>query len=394
MKKALLVSLLGTAIVVFGGCVTPSTPTPTGPATTATGAGATIPLPEPIQTGQSVETCLNSRYSYHNPTGNATEQQLSNVLWAAGKVPITGAFRDIYAATPDGTYLYNPETNSLSRYSNDKADRGAFVLSFERELDFDAGLSYMPAILASVSLWGSTGSSVSNCPMRSNLYFGVQEVRGLTSELAAHCSLPETDEGWLPDPQTTGEDALETVLANLKYTSNFDQTNLTKQQISQILWAGYGCTPHQTSNGRAGLSVPSATANYYLTGTIYLVNENGVYRYHNRNPDNDLTTRDHRLELIKSGDVRSSLQSAVSGLSQAPCYVVLCLSSSNARQEFAQLEAGFVAGNILMQATAIDLGCYFKTKLTSGEQEAIQTATAIPSSHMPQAVVSLGIPAK
>jgi hypothetical protein len=317
---------------------------------------------------------------------------LSNVLWAAGKVPVTGAFRDIYVATPDGTYLYNPDNNSLSRSSNDVADRGAFVLSFEREIDFDAGLSYMPAILASVSQWGTSGSSVSSCPMRSKLYFGVQDVRGLTSELVAHSSVPESDEGWLPDPKTNGDDALETVLANLKYTSNFDQTNLTRQQISQILWAGYGCTPHDSSNGRAGLTVPSAMARYYLTGSIYLVNENGVYRYHNRNPDTDLTTRDHRLERINSDDVRGSLQSAVSGLSQAPCYVILCLDSSYVVQEFAQLEAGFVAGNMLIQATAIDLGCYFKTKLTPGEQQAIQNATGIPSSNIPQVVVSLGKP--
>jgi hypothetical protein len=295
----------------------------------------------------------------------------------------------MYVATPTATYLYDPSHNTLNWYSNDVADRGAFVMSYERELDFDAGLSYMPAILASVSLWGSTESSVSSCPMRSKLYFGVQDVRGLTSELVAHSSVPEGDDGWLPDPKTTGDDALETVLANLKYTGNFNQTNLTKQQISQILWAGYGCTPHFSSNGRAGLTVPSAMARYFLTGTIYLVNEDGVYRYHNRNPDTDMTTRDHRLERINNDDVRNNLRAAVSGLSQAPCYIVLCLNSSDV-QVFAQLEAGFVAGNMLMQASAIDLGCYFRTKLTSAEQQAIQSATSIPSSHIPQVVISLG----
>ena len=392
MKKALLVWVPVIIVILFVGCVTPSTPPPTGPAPTPStpGAESKISLPEPIFTGKSVELCLNSRYSYHNPTGTASDQQLSNILWAAGKVPVTGSFRNIYVATPSGTYLYDPSHNTLNWYSNDVADRGAFVLSYERELDFDAGLSYMPAILASVSLWGSTESSVSSCPMRSKLYFGVQDVRGLTSELAAHSSVPEGEDGWLPDPKTTGDNALETVLANLKYTGNFDQTNLTRQQISQILWAGYGCTPHVSSNGRMGLTVPSAIARYFLTGTIYLVNENGVYRYHNRNPDKDLTTRDHRLERINSDDVRGGVRSAVSGLSQAPCYVMLCLDSSYVGQEFAQLEAGFVAGNMLIQVSAIDLGCYFKTKLTSGEQEAIQKATGIPSSHIPQVVISIG----
>jgi hypothetical protein len=394
MKKALLVLVPVIVVILLSGCLTPSAPVPVEPAPTPStpGVESKISLPEPIFTGKSVEICLNSRYSYHNPTGTASDQQLSNILWAAGKPPVTGAFRDIYVATSTATYLYDPSHNSLSWYSKDIADRGAFVINYERELDFDAGLSYMPAILASVSLWGSTESSVSSCPMRSKLYFGVQEVRGLTSELVAHSSVPEGGDGWLPDPKTTGDDAIETVLANLKYTSNFNQTNLTKQQISQILWAGYGCTPHVSSNGRMGLTVPSAIARYFLTGTIYLVNEDGVYRYHNRNPDKDLTTRDHRLERISPADVRGNLQSAVSGLSQAPCYVILCLDSFYVRLEYAQLEAGFVAGNMLIQATAIDLGCYFKTKLTAGEQQAIQNATGIPSSHIPQAVISLGKP--
>jgi hypothetical protein len=393
MKKALLVSVPIIVVILLVGCVAPSTPSPTEPPAPSTpGVESKNSLPEPIFTGKSVELCLNSRYSEHNPTGTASDQQLSNILWAAGKAPVTGAFRDIYVATSTATYLYDPSHNSLSWYSKDIADRGAFVINYERELNFDAGLSYMPAILASVSLWGSTESSVSSCPMRSNLYFGVQDVRGLTSELVAHSSVPEGDDGWLPDPKTAGDDAIETVLANLKYTGNFNQTNLSRQQISQILWAGYGCTPHLSANGRMGLTVPSAMAKYYLTGTIYLVNENGVYRYHNRNPDTDLTTRDHRIERINSDDVRDSLRSAVSGLSQAPCYVILCLEPSAVGQEFAQLEAGFVASNMLIQASAIDLGCYFKTKLTSGEQEAIQNATSIPSSHIPQVVISLGKP--
>jgi len=391
MKKALLVSVPIIVVILLVGCVAPSTPSPTEPPAPSTpGVESKNSLPEPIFTGKSVELCLNSRYSEHNPTGTASDQQLSNILWAAGKAPVTGAFRDIYVATSNATYLYDPSHNSLSWYSSDVADRGAFVLSYERELAFDAGLSYMPAILASVSLWGSTESSVSSCPMRSKLYFGVQDVRGLTSELVAHSSIPEGEDGWLPDPKTTGDDTFEAVLANLKYTSNFNQSNLTRQQISQILWAGYGCTPHVSANGRKGLTVPSAMARYFLTGTIYLVNEDGVYRYHNRNPDTDMTTRDHRLERINPDDVRGGVRSAVSGLNQAPCYVILCLDSSYVRQEFAQLEVGFVAGNMLIQASAIDLGCYFRTKLTSAEQQAIQNATDIPSSHIPQVVISIG----
>jgi len=371
-----------------------------------------VNLPSPIVTQNSVEACLNSRYSQHSLSGTASNQQLSNILWAAGRAPVTGAHRDIYVITPTATYLYDPNGHSINWHSGNVRDDGAFAIRYESELDFDAGVSFMPALLGSVSLWNSTESPVASCPKgigypKARLIFGIQPVKGLTTELAVHCSVPEGESGWLPDPCTAGDNSLEEVLANLKYVSSsalqktpFGETNLTLQQISQILWAGYGCTAHTTSNGRAGLTVPSAWANYYLTGSIYLANENGVYRYHNRNPSTSLTTRDHRIEQIDSGrggrggprpaDARGRLQSAVSSLPQAPCYFILCLDSSYVGQEYAILETGFVAGNMLIQATAIDLGCHFKSGLTPAERTGIQSATNIPASHIPGAIVSIG----
>jgi len=78
-----------------------------------------------------------------------------------------------------------------------------------------------------------------------------------------------------------------------------------------------------------------------------------VFRYHNRNPGSDLTTRDHRLELIKGGDVREGLQSAMKELPDAPCYVVLCLDEEDRDKWYAHLETGFVGGNMLLQGSAI-----------------------------------------
>jgi hypothetical protein len=361
-------------------------------------------LPSPIVTDNSVEVCLNSRYSQHSLSGTASDQQLSNILWAAGRVPFMGTHRDIYLLTPTATYLYDPNSHSLSWHSDQANDDGAFAIRYESELDFDTGVSFMPALLASVSLCNSTESPVASCPKgigypKARLIFGVQSGSGLTAKLAVHSSVPESEPGWLPDPSTTSDNRLEEVLANLNYVSSFAQTNLTLQQISQILWAGYGCTDHSPS-GKAGLTVPSAWANYYLTRSIYLANENGVYRYHNRNPGTNLNTRDHRIEQIDSSsagrggprpaDARGRLQSAVSGLPQAPCYVIICLDSSYVGQEYAILETGFVAGNMLIQATAIDLGCHFNPALTSAEHKSIQSATNIPASHIPQAIVSIG----
>ena len=372
-------------------------------------------LPAPVITKNSVETCLNSRYSQHSLSKtSATAQQMGNILWAAGRAPVAGTYRNIYVATPTGTYLYDPAGHSLSLHSNEAVTDGGFAIIYEAQLEFDAGVMFMPALLAAVSLGHSTESAVASCPKgigypRTRLFFGVQAVSGLTTELAAHCSVPQGQPGWLPDPATVADDSLEEVLAHLKYVNSFAQTNLTLPQISQILWAGYGCTAHATSNGRAGLTVPSAYATYYLSRSIYLVNEDGVRRYQNRDPSTSASTRDHRLEPVgaapgasrpragsevpnpQPADARAALASAIGGLPKAPCYVVLCLDSANVGQQYAQLEAGFAAGNVLIQASALGLGCHFKPNLTAAEQKSIQAGTGIPASHLPQAIVSIGV---
>jgi len=371
-------------------------------------------LPAPIVTQNSVQTCLNSRYSQHTLSKAAAGvQQISNILWAAGRAPVTGTYRNIYVATPGGTYQYHPADHSLSRHSNEAVPDGGFAIIYDAQLEFDAGVMFMPAILASVSLSRSTESPVACCPKgigypTTRLIFGVQPVANLTTQLTARCSVAPEQPGWLPDPAMTGDNSLEEVLADLKYVDNFMQTDLTSHQVSQILWAAYGCTPHVTSNGRAGLTVPSAYANYYLSRSIYLLNEDGIQRYQNRDPSTNPRTRDHRLEpsdhADSSGrprpggesenpdpsDARTRLHSAVSGLPRAPCYVVLCLDSSNVGQPYAQLEVGFVAGNMLLQASAIGLGCHFRTRLSTAEQRSIQEATGIDASHIPQAIVCVG----
>ena len=89
--------------------------------------------------------------------------------------------------------------------------------------------------------------------------------------------------------------------------------------------------------------MPSWCAEYYLTENVYVVDQDGVSRYHNRNPGSDLTTRDHRLEHIRAGDVRDGLRSAVRDLPDTTCYFVLCLAE-DIDKWFAHLERGFAAG--------------------------------------------------
>jgi len=412
-----------------------------------------LKLPPPIVNPNSPEICFNSRVSYHGGWSNPgtyylkffgkklklqienltmayflnkvcksfpkvidkyfstqDQQMLSNILYVMGKIPLESE-RTIYVANCDNVYIYNPKSHSLSihlegDHRNDV--NTSFQIGYSGNSIFDAGVSLGIAQLESVALWNGIVDQLSSCPRTTDrdyandnwnpssiihmvTSFGIRNVDGLTSTLVAKSS-----NGTLPDPITDSSVKLDEVIGSLKYGTNFKTTQLNINQISQLLWAGYGCSDHYLPyDNVAGLTVASAHYNYYLTRRIYVANSSGVYRYHNRLPDDaDIHTRDHRIELISSNDVRSVLQSAVSELPVAPCYFILCLSSEQSSNYKAILEVGFVAVGMLVQSSAIGLQCHFKTFLTPGKQSKIQEITGIPSSDVPISIISVGFPGK
>jgi hypothetical protein len=181
---------------------------------------------------------------------------------------------------------------------------------------------------------------------------------------------------------------LENALADLRYGDEFLSNELSLDQLSQIAWASYGNTPHNTSSNRAGITAASAVANYYLTGRIYIVRSEGVERYHIRLPSGQATTRDHRIERVTEGDQRPTLRSAVPRIPQtAPDYFVYCAATDDRWQ---LIEAGYCAAGALLQATSMDLQGYFTAHFTSAEQTAIINAIGIPSSDLPLVIFSGG----
>lgn len=357
-------------------------PLMTIPLTTA----ASRDLVPPQVTGNSVEICLNSRLSYHSGlSAPVTDQQLSNVLWAAGRAPVAGGSRTIYLIDNSGTYIYHPATHSLSFHSSQSTSNG-FRITYDVDQDFDAGVSYTFALAAGVSTWTGTEMQLASCPMMADIVFGTRTVRGLTSERVA-VSSDET----LPDPVTDGDNQLEDILATVALEQDLDTTtDLTPEQLSQLLWGGYGCTPHTVNSGRAGLTVPSSWASYYMTERIYVVTDR-VQRFCNRQ-GSQLTTRDHRMELVLDSDVRAQVQSAVADLTAAPCYIVLCPEFPSGQEWYSRLEVGFLAGGVLLEAETLALGCDFRTELTSAEQTQLQSVLGIPATHTPFVVLSLGQP--
>jgi hypothetical protein len=367
--------------------------------------GQTESLPPPIVHGNSFEIISNSRYSSHSGfTSLLSDTVMSNVLWAMSRVPsLGGNYREIYVATPTNVYLYDSTDHVLNvhlagdlRYSSNSA----FEVGIAVERNEEAGLAVQAGQLAGDAFWSLGSGVVTSCPMafaanyaNSNWspthtinmvdVFGRKSVTGLTDSCVAISS-----DSTLPRPVTDGPDTFEVVVANARQATVFDPTMLPLSAISQLLWAGYGVTPHMPT-GKRGLTVPSAVASYYLTQHIYVVTDTAVMRYFNRLPSGSMSTSDHRLQLVNSGDRRDSLRAACARLPvTAPVYIVVCYTDTTTA--WATIETGFVGWQYAMEAEALGLGGCLTAPLTPNERAAIRTALGLPASEYPIVAFSTG----
>jgi hypothetical protein len=362
----------------------------------------------PVQVNTfSSEIVMNSRRSYHSGySGTLSDQILANVLWAVSRAPLIGSGRTIYVARPDNVYEYDPQQHEINLHlSGNHMSEGncAFEVGVASDLAEDAGTALCYSLLAATAFWASSNNQPSSIPKESaytnanNNWDPVSTIQmvhchglmgtvsGITSSCVAHSS-----NGSLPDPVTDGSVLLEHGLATLPYGDQFASTELTLAELGQVAWASYGNNPHMTSNNRAGLTVASAVANYYLTGRIYIIRSEGVERYHMRLPLGQANTRDHRIERITDGDRRDQLRAAVARLPQnAPNYFVYCATTATRWQ---LLEAGYGASSALLQTATMDLQGYHTADFTSGERTAIINALGIPSTDLPLLIFSVGQP--
>lgn len=162
-------------------------------------------------------------------------------------------------------------------------------------------------------------------------------------------SMPESREP-LPPPDVNGKMTLEQTIAMRRSVREFAAKTLTREQIGQLCWAGQGITDPSTGYRAA----PSAGALYPIE--LYLVTAAGVEHY---------LPREHALRTHLTGDLRRQLQRASldhKTIGDAPLIVVVTAVVSRSKGKYGSnaykyclLEAGHVAQNILLQATALHL---------------------------------------
>ncbi len=141
---------------------------------------------------------------------------------------------------------------------------------------------------------------------------------------------------------------------------SFASTPLTQNQLSQVLWAGNGTEVDAISGPTR--TAPSAGARYpvelyVVTGAVDGIDP-GVYSY---------SPKPNTLQLVRHGDFRTDLARAAvlqRFIARAPAILVVgvvyrrttVVYGERGRERYARMDAGHSAQNIILQATALDLG--------------------------------------
>ena len=155
----------------------------------------------------------------------------------------------------------------------------------------------------------------------------------------------------LPESKARGAVSVEEAIRKRRSERRLSSRKLSLEQIGQLCWAAQGVT-HEGKGFRAA---PSAGALYPLE--LYLVTEEAVYHY---------LPKKHSLEVVLKEDVRKKLVAAALNqdwFEHAPIIFVITgvykrttAKYGNRGRRYVDMEVGYVAENIHLQAVALGLG--------------------------------------
>ena len=341
-----------------------------------------------------------------------TEQMIADMLWASCGVnrPLDNGGRrttnyswnkrdtDVYLAAANGLFLYdavehklvkkhgddirsliNPESinpayvvihvSNSSRLGSAGADYGAIHSAFcaENVLLYctDRGLA--------ISTSGTIPSGLKTAmglDSTQDLIHVVQNV-GYASGSSGHPDPWMVKEKHLINASVNSAIALK-ALKERRSTSSFSATELTLQQLSDLMWVGAG---RIGSNGP--LTYPMVSAQRHMD--LYVVLPSGVYVYREAT---------HVLEQISENDVRS-------GFGKAPAYGTLVyvsdvskLGDVSAKTTFRSFHTGFMAQNVSAYCAENGIGHHIR----SSKPDNLSTLLNLNSNQSAFIVQTIGIP--
>jgi SagB-type dehydrogenase family enzyme len=187
-------------------------------------------------------------------------------------------------------------------------------------------------------------------------------------------------------PRQRGEMSVKDAIRARRSVRDFEPTKVPRPVVRRLCWAAQGIT-HAASGLRAS---PSAGALYPMT--VYVADAQGVAEY---------KPRTQTLHPIMTGDVRSALQAAAldqSCVGDAPLCLVFTMDVKRCARKYGEwaerycfMEAGHMAQNVLLQATALGLG---GVPVGAFHEDEVTEILQLPANREPVYLLPVGIPAR
>ncbi len=158
----------------------------------------------------------------------------------------------------------------------------------------------------------------------------------------------------LPAPQRTGGMPLMQALDNRKTTRAFADKPLPLQQLSNLLWAGFGVNrPSMVNPSHTGPSVAkpgrtSPSGQNRQDIQLYVVLAQGVYLYE---------PFKNELQPVTTGDQRAKLTTTPDASAHAAVAIVFVAPAKD--DPYAQVDTGFIGQNIYLYAASEGLNAWF-----------------------------------
>ena len=191
----------------------------------------------------------------------------------------------------------------------------------------------------------------------------------------------------LPQPRLAGSVSVEEALLERRSVRQYSDDSLRLEEASQLLWAAQGVTADW-----GGRTAPSAGALYPLEMYLAAVRIEGlaagVYKY---------VPNGHKLAAVSMGDVARELADAALGqgsIRDAAAVLVFTAVYERTTSKYSErgiryvhMEAGHAAQNVLLQATALGLGCVV---VGAFDDEALTGVLNAPLEEIPLCLIPVG----
>jgi len=176
----------------------------------------------------------------------------------------------------------------------------------------------------------------------------------------------------LPKPAVTGGMPLMQALTARKTTRAFADKPLPLQTLSNLLWAAFGVNRPRAVMQGSGRTAPSAHNSQDISLEVVLAD--GVYIY---------DAEQSQLRPVVAGDMRGAIGSAPA--SHAPVTIVYV---APVKDDFAQVDCGFIAQNVYLFAASDGLNAWFYTV----RAQDVAAKLGLGADHMVLYAESLGYP--